>query len=94
MELPEHGPHAPLKPTPARPTNTNQETAMAHVLDPASLRDEADYRAALDELDAVMLCDPDTPAGCRFDELTALIADYEARVRKSCAPTANYRSAV
>jgi antitoxin component HigA of HigAB toxin-antitoxin module len=52
---------------------------MAHLLDPSRLASEVAYGAALDELEALMLSDPDTPAGRRFDELVALIEDYEAR---------------
>lgn len=52
---------------------------MPHVLDPQRLDDEAAYLAALDELEELMATDPDTPAGRRFDELAALIEDYEAR---------------
>jgi antitoxin component HigA of HigAB toxin-antitoxin module len=56
-----------------------QETGMSHVLDPSRLAADTDYLAALDELEELMLADPDTPAGRRFDELVALIEDYEAR---------------
>ena len=52
---------------------------MPHLFDPPRLHDESGYAAALDELEALMLSDPDTPAGRRFDELVALIEDYEAR---------------
>ena len=52
---------------------------MSHVLDPSRLAADTDYLAALDELEELMLADPDTPAGRRFDELVALIEDYEAR---------------
>ena len=52
---------------------------MAHVLDPMQLRDDSQYVAALDELEDLMLADPDTPAGRRFDELVRLIEDYEVR---------------
>ena len=52
---------------------------MTHLLDPLVLADDAAYAAALDELDDLMLAEPDTPAGQRFEELTALIEDYEAR---------------
>ena len=52
---------------------------MAHLLDPASLTSEAQYRAALDELDALLAADPDTPAGARFDELVTLIEAWEAQ---------------
>jgi antitoxin component HigA of HigAB toxin-antitoxin module len=52
---------------------------MPHVLDPQRLDTEAAYLAALDELEELMATDPDTPAGRRFDELAALIEEYEAR---------------
>lgn len=51
---------------------------MAHLLDPRELRCRADYLAALDELDALLASDPDTPAGHRFDELVALVEAWEA----------------
>ncbi len=52
---------------------------MSHVLDPERLVTDTHYSAALDELEQLMLSDPDTPAGRRFDELVALIEEYEAR---------------
>ena len=52
---------------------------MHHMLNPQRLDSEAAYRAALDELEELMATDPDTPAGRRFDELVALIEDYESR---------------
>ena len=52
---------------------------MPHVLDPPHLDNQAAYLAARDELEELMATDPDTPAGRRFDELVALIEDYEAR---------------
>jgi HTH-type transcriptional regulator/antitoxin HigA len=52
---------------------------MTHVLDPSQLRDDVQYCAALDELEDLMLADPGTPAGRRFDELVRLIDDYEMR---------------
>ena len=52
---------------------------MTHLLDPSQIRDEAQYCAALDELEDLMLADPGTPAGKRFDELVRLIEDYEVR---------------
>ena len=52
---------------------------MAHVLDPGQLDTESAYLAALDELEDLMATDPDTPAGRRFDELVALIEEYEGR---------------
>ncbi|HTQ00291.1 MAG TPA: hypothetical protein VMN56_13265 [Casimicrobiaceae bacterium] len=52
---------------------------MTHLLDPPRLADDAAYTAALDELEELMLAEPGTPAGRRFDELTMLIEEYEAR---------------
>ena len=52
---------------------------MTHALDPTRLAGDRDYAAALDELEELMLADPDTPAGLRFDELVHLIEEYEAR---------------
>jgi antitoxin component HigA of HigAB toxin-antitoxin module len=52
---------------------------MTHVLDPSQLRDNSQYCAALDELDDLLLADPGTPAGLRYDELVRLIEDYEVR---------------
>jgi hypothetical protein len=54
---------------------------MPHLLDPPQLPSETAYYAALDELDALMATDPDAPADHRFDELIALIDEYEARCR-------------
>jgi hypothetical protein len=55
------------------------ENPMAHLLDPHLLQDDAAYIAACNELDDLMLAEPGTEAGHRFDELAALIDDYEAR---------------
>ncbi len=52
---------------------------MSHLFDPPCLADEAAYVAALDELEDLMLADPGTPGGRRFDELVVLIEEYEAR---------------
>jgi hypothetical protein len=38
---------------------------------------DGDYCAAMNELEGLMAADPDTPQGRRFDELVALIDDYE-----------------
>jgi HTH-type transcriptional regulator/antitoxin HigA len=46
---------------------------------PAPLANEAAYAAALDELDDLMLAEPGTPAGRRFEILARSIEDYEAR---------------
>lgn len=52
---------------------------MKHVLDPATLHDDGEYAAAIHELEELLLADPDTPAGQRFDELVALIEEFDAR---------------
>ena len=52
---------------------------MSHFLDPVSLGDDVAYAVALEELEDLMLADPDTPGGQRFDELLVLIEDYETR---------------
>ena len=52
---------------------------MTTLLDPLSLVNDAAYMAALDELEGLMLAEPGTPGGQRFDELTVLIEEYEAR---------------
>ena len=52
---------------------------MSHLLDPDHLANDTEYAAALGELEDLMLADPDTPAGRRFDELVRLIEDFEAR---------------
>ena len=52
---------------------------MTHVLDPSQIRDDTQYYAALDELEDLMLADPGTPGGRRFDELVRLIEAYEMR---------------
>lgn len=52
---------------------------MAHLFDPPALKDDAAHALALDELEHLMLADPGTPGGRRFDELVRLIEEYEAR---------------
>jgi len=52
---------------------------MSHLFDPEALHDDVEYAAAIDELEQLLLADPDTPAGRRFDELIALIEEFDAR---------------
>jgi antitoxin component HigA of HigAB toxin-antitoxin module len=59
---------------------------MSHVLDPKAITTYREYLSALDELDHLMLCDPDTPAGQRFDELCALIDAYELSHEPTAVP--------
>jgi hypothetical protein len=70
---------APRRGHAARFPNHHRRIAMSHLLDPDHLANDADYAAALGELEDLMLADPDTPAGRRFDELVHLIEDFEAR---------------
>lgn len=59
---------------------------MDHRTEPPAIRCDAEYAAALDELDRLMLVDPESPAGRRFDELVALIDAWElARERAARA---------
>ena len=44
-----------------------------------AVRDERDYAAALEELDGLILAEPGTPPGLRFNELVKMIDDYAAR---------------
>jgi hypothetical protein len=43
------------------------------------VRNEDDYAAALDEFDALVLAEPGTPPGRRFNELVRLIDEYAAQ---------------
>ncbi len=43
------------------------------------IKTEADYKAALKEIDKLMDAEPDTPAGDRLDVLTTLAEAYEAK---------------
>jgi HTH-type transcriptional regulator/antitoxin HigA len=52
---------------------------MSHLFDPEALHDDVEYAAAIDELEQLLLADPDTPAGRRFDELISLIEEFDAR---------------
>jgi HTH-type transcriptional regulator/antitoxin HigA len=43
------------------------------------IKTEADYQAALTEIDALFVAELDTPEGDRLDVLTTLVAAYEAQ---------------
>jgi HTH-type transcriptional regulator/antitoxin HigA len=62
---------------------------MSHILDPKRLLNDDDYCAAMNELEGLMAADPDTPQGRRFDELAALIDDYEGAHPSAGAATAS-----
>jgi antitoxin component HigA of HigAB toxin-antitoxin module len=50
---------------------------MANVTDPKQLHSESEYRAAVGEMRDLILSDPETPAGRRFDDLLRLIEAFE-----------------
>jgi len=52
---------------------------MSDSLKPSRLRDHAEYHAALRELEELFLCDPGSPAGYRFDQLVAMVDEYDCR---------------
>lgn len=52
---------------------------MSDRLRPSRLRDQAEYHAALRELEELFLCDPNSPAGHRFDQLVAMIDEFDCR---------------
>ena len=52
---------------------------MSNRLQPARLRNHAEYHGALSELEELFLCDPDSPSGHRFDQLVAMIDEFDCR---------------
>lgn len=52
----------------------------------APIRTEADYEAALKEIEQVMDAEPDTPEGDRLDVLVTLVQAYEAKHHPIEAP--------
>jgi len=59
---------------------------MANVLDPKQLHSESEYRAAVGEMRDLILSDPETPAGRRFDDLLRLIEAFEDAYGLAFAP--------
>lgn len=49
------------------------------MMDIKPIRNEADYRAALQEVEQLMLAQPDTPEGEKLDVMVTLIEAYEAK---------------
>ena len=49
------------------------------MMDIKPIRNEADYRAALLEVEQLMLAEPDTPEGEKLDVMVTLIEAYEAK---------------
>jgi len=48
-------------------------------MDIRPIKNEADYEAALEEIDRLMDADPDTPQGDRLDVLTTLVEAWEEK---------------
>jgi HTH-type transcriptional regulator/antitoxin HigA len=48
-------------------------------MDIRPIKSEADYRAALAEIERLFAAEPNTPAGDRLDVLTTLVEAYEAQ---------------
>ena len=48
-------------------------------MDIKPIKTDADYRAALKEIESLMMADPDTPEGEKLDVMTTLVEAYEAR---------------
>ncbi len=55
-------------------------------MDIRPIKTDADYRAALAEIDVLMNAAPDTPDGDRLDVVATLVAAYEARHFPIAAP--------
>lgn len=49
------------------------------MMDIKPIRNEVDYRAALQEVEQLMLAQPDTPEGEKLDVMVTLIEAYEAK---------------
>jgi HTH-type transcriptional regulator/antitoxin HigA len=45
----------------------------------SSIKTDADYRAALKEIESLMMAGPDTPEGEKLDVMVTLIEAYEAK---------------
>ena len=48
-------------------------------MDIKPIKTDADYRAALNEVESLMIAEPDTPEGEKLDVMVTLIEAYEAR---------------
>ncbi len=48
-------------------------------MDIKPIKTDADYRAALKEIESLMMAAPDTPEGEKLDVMTTLVEAYEAR---------------
>jgi HTH-type transcriptional regulator/antitoxin HigA len=61
-------------------------------MDMRPIRTEADYRAALQEVERLWEAEPGTPEGDRVEVLTTLIEAYEARHHPIPMPVRSPRS--
>jgi len=48
-------------------------------MDIKPIKTNADYRAALKEIESLMLAEPDTPEGEKLDVLVTLVETYETK---------------
>ncbi len=48
-------------------------------MDIKPIKTDADYRAALKEIESLMMAEPDTPEGEKLDVMTTLVEAYEAK---------------
>ncbi len=48
-------------------------------MDIKPIKTDADYRAALEEIETLMMADPDTPEGEKLDVLVTLVEAYERK---------------
>ena len=55
-------------------------------MDVHPIKTDADYRAALAEIEFLFAAEPDTPDGDRLDLLTTLVEAYDAQVHPLPAP--------
>ena len=52
---------------------------MGTIYEMKQIKTDADYRAALKEIESLMMADPDTPEGEKLDVMVTLIEAYEAK---------------
>ena len=54
-------------------------TENINVKPASAIKTDADYRSALNEVESLMIADPDTPEGEKLDVMVTLIEAYEAK---------------
>jgi len=45
------------------------------------IKTDTDYRAALKEIESLMMAGPDSPEGEKLDDLVTLVEDYEKGIK-------------